>query len=559
MKFMLNHLTGSLQGRTQYFDTDLLRIGTGEQCGLLFDAQKDVMVSPLHAEIVAADHVPIVRDRSGRDALLVNGRGTAEGLLSSGDLIQLGEGGPELRFRLLPDGTPEVKPWRDIVADSRDIVVRMPHARYMSPLYLTGHLVTEVIRYGSLPAKSIAVAVVLAPVLVIAGLGVALYHQYQVTGVSERRVVELISRIETGRPTRTEMEKSIERERESVTELRRQQEEIVAKLNAALKEQEVARRSQEEIRNIRQQLSALQGAQRFAEDIVRRFEKSVGLLQGGYGFKEKGTGRPLRYRGFDEQGNPLVDKDGNALVTVEGSEAPVVIDYAGTGFLVDKTGTIVTNRHMVRMWESFPQAQQAIEAGFEPDLHLLRMFFADVPEPYTLQVAALSDRADLAILRTDRVPSGIPALTLLPSEEQPRTGEALVVLSYPGSFDSILGRLAREVSEEVLGEAGADPVKLAQALARRGLVRPLATQGHISNVAPDVLTFEAGSGSGSSGSPIFDRAGRVIAVNRGSLRKSGGLNVAIPVRLVGELLAKTKTEQGPGSAAGAGKHSSPAR
>jgi len=156
MKFMLNHLTGSLQGRTQYFDTDLLRIGTGEQCGLLFDGQKDAMVSPLHAEIVLEDHRPIVRDRSGRDALLVNGRGTAEGLLSSGDLIQLGEGGPEIRFRLLPDGTPEVKPWRNIVADSRDIVVRMPHARYMSPLYLTGHLVADVIRYGSLSAKSMA-------------------------------------------------------------------------------------------------------------------------------------------------------------------------------------------------------------------------------------------------------------------------------------------------------------------------------------------------------------------------------------------------------------------
>ena len=82
----------------------------------------------------------------------------------------------------------------------------------------------------------------------------------------------------------------------------------------------------------------------------------------------------------------------------------------------------------------------------------------------------------------------------------------------------------------------------AEALAARRLVRPLATQGHISNLAPEVMTFEAGSASGSSGSPIVNRAGRVIAVNRGSLRKTGGLNVGIPIQFARELLNAVKVE-----------------
>lgn len=541
MKMVFYHLSGSLRGRTQYVDAANISFGTGENCSVVFDAAKDSAVRPLHAEVAVEDQTPILRDRSGEGALLVNGRSSLETALKSGDLIQFGDGGPQVRFRLVPEGAPDTKTWSHIVADSRDIVVRTPHTPYLSPLYLARHLMTDIVRYGSPLVRLVAGVSVLAPLVIIVALGVALYHQYMAKGASERKMAELIGRMETGRLTREEMEQRIEQERRSVAELRRQQEELTAKLSASLKDQEAARRSEQEMRKIREQLAALESSQRFAEDIVRRFENSVGLLQGGYGLKEQGTGRPLRYRGFDQGGHPLADKEGNALVTVEGTEPPVVIHYAGTAFLVDETGVVVTNRHMIRMWETFPPAQQAIEAGFEPDVHVLRLFFPGTPEPYNLRLLKVADQADLAALRTERVPAGVVPLTLASEAEGSRTGEPVVVLSYPGSFDSILGRLARPLAEETLRESGEDPVKLAEALSRRRLVRPLATQGHLSNLTQEVLTFEAGSASGSSGSPIFNKAGRVIGVNRGTLRKSGGLNVGIPVRHVRELLAQLDT------------------
>lgn len=536
MKMMLYHLTGSLQGRRQYFDTDSISFGIGEHCGIVFDAVKDAAVCPVHAELAVEDQTPILRDRSGRQALLVNGKRTDEASLQDGDLIQFGEGGPLVRFRLLSDGNPEAKPWQHIVADSRDIVVRMPHARYTSLFYLARHVLADVTRYGSLTAKLVAAGLLLIPLAIAAALGLAAYYQYQAAGASERKMAELMSRIETGRLTRAEMEQRIELERHSVAELRQAHEALVGKLNAALKEQEASRQSRQEIQAIRRQLIALESSQRFAEEIVRRFENGVGLLQGGYGFKEKDTGRPLRYQGLDPSGNPLRDKDGNALVTVEGSTPPVVIYYAGTGFLVDQAGTIVTNRHMVRMWETYEPAQEAIAAGFVPDLLLLRVFFPGNPNPYKLDVLRVSEQADLALLRTDRVPVGATPLPLLTAGDQPRAGEPVVVLSYPGSFDSILGRLAGPVSEEILHEADADPVKLADALARHRLVSPLATQGHVADVSPEIITFEATSSGGSSGSPVFGRTGQVIAINRAGLRKAGGLNVGLPSRLAGDLL-----------------------
>ena len=135
-------------------------------------------------------------------------------------------------------------------------------------------------------------------------------------------------------------------------------------------------------------------------------------MQGGYGFKEKTTGRPLRYQGLDQIGNPYVDKDGNALVTLEGIAPRVLIYFAGTAFLVDRAGTVVTNRHMVRMWESYEPAKEVIAAGFEPDIVLLRLFFPGEETPYLLTEVTVSDQVDAAVLRTDRVPTaGIPVIS----------------------------------------------------------------------------------------------------------------------------------------------------
>jgi S1-C subfamily serine protease len=190
------------------------------------------------------------------------------------------------------------------------------------------------------------------------------------------------------------------------------------------------------------------------------------------------------------------------------------------------------------MWDYYEPARRAIEAGFEPRLAMLRMFFSGASEPFTLEVLGVSETADVAVLRTDHAPAGATPLRLARADESPAVGEPVVVLSYPGTFDSLMGRLARPVSDDILKEAGGNPVTLAELLARRRLVRPLVTQGHVADVSPDTLTFEAGAAGGSSGGPVIDRAGRVIAINHAALQRVGGLSVGLRTKPAHELLSQ---------------------
>jgi len=532
MKFMLHHLTGSLRGQTQYFNIENLRFGTGKDCGVMFDEARDPMVTPLHAEFGVQDGTPTLRDLSGQNALLINNRQTVEAALHEGDLIQFGQHGPLVRFRHLPPHGGPSKPWRYIVADSRDIVVRTPHSRYTSILHLTRHLATDIARYGSPTVKVIAMLVTLVPFVLIMMLGVSLYYEYQAVTVSEGKVAELLSQLETGRLSRTELEQRIEQERGLVIELRREQEQLHEKLRAALEEREAARRSQEELRAIQEQLSALESAQHFAEEVIAKFETGVGLLQGGYDLSEKASGRPLRYQGFDEKGNPLLDEAGFPLLTLEGDSPQVIIYFAGTGFLIDQRGTVLTNRHLVRGWEVFEPMQRLMQTGFESSRLFLRIFFSGTVSPYDLEELMVSNQQDLAILRTTSPPKRETPLKLATDHKKIHIGEPVIIMSYPGTFDSIMSRLPKTTVDKVLLDGGLDPMALPESLAAHGLIRPLALQGHVVDITPNVVTYEARVAGGSSGGPVLNRDGWVIAVNHSELRTIGGLNLGVPIDLV---------------------------
>jgi S1-C subfamily serine protease len=529
------HLTGSLRGKTQPYEADTLTFGTGEGCDVRFDAARDAGVCSVHAVLAVEHDVPVLRDRTGNRQLFVNGLRQAEAALRDGDLIQLGDGGPEVRFRLLSDGVPAGKPFKSIVADSRDIVVRTPHPHYLSSFYLIRHIIRDILLHASPVLKVAAGAALVIPLLLIVWLGVEVFRQHESAEQFQHRMAELMSQLETGRMSQAQLEQRIQQERAAAAELQRRQEERIASLTAKLTEQARTRESRQEAQAVREQLSAIRQSQSFAEEIVRRFGASVGFLQGSYGFRERSTGRPLRYQGLDQLGNPYVDKDGNALVTVEGVAPRVLIYFAGTAFLVDRTGIVVTNRHIARMWESFEPARQVIAAGFEPEMTVLRIFFPGEESPYLMTEVSVSEQADVAVLRTDRAPVGPPPVSLA-AGEPPRAGEPVMMLSYPGSTDTLLARAAPSVSQEVLASAGGDPLRLLDEAARRKLIRPLATQGIVSDVSQELITYEAASASGSSGAPIFNRAGTVIGVNHGRLQRVEGVHVAIPIRFVTDLL-----------------------
>lgn len=74
-------------------------------------------------------------------------------------------------------------------------------------------------------------------------------------------------------------------------------------------------------------------------------------------------------------------------------------------------------------------------------------------------------------------------------------------------------------------------------LARRNLIRPITTQGHIGDILTDKIVYDAQTTSGGSGGPLFNTEGKVIGINFAMVRTFGGSNFVIPVSYGKSLLA----------------------
>ena len=100
------HLKGSLQGTTTSSEKRWLRIGTGHDCELRYDAAAEPKVAPYHAAVVLKDGVYHVIDLDAPGGIRVNGKKVAKVELRSGDKIRFGStGGPEVEVDIVIDAS----------------------------------------------------------------------------------------------------------------------------------------------------------------------------------------------------------------------------------------------------------------------------------------------------------------------------------------------------------------------------------------------------------------------------------------------------------------------
>jgi soluble lytic murein transglycosylase-like protein len=100
------HLKGSLQGTTTSSEKRWLRIGTGHDCELRYDAAAEPKVAPYHAAVVLKDGVYHVMDLDAPGGIRVNGKKVAKVELTSGDKIRFGPtGGPEVEVDIVIDAS----------------------------------------------------------------------------------------------------------------------------------------------------------------------------------------------------------------------------------------------------------------------------------------------------------------------------------------------------------------------------------------------------------------------------------------------------------------------
>lgn len=294
----------------------------------------------------------------------------------------------------------------------------------------------------------------------------------------------------------------------------------------------------EELAGTRSRIQQLESERAAGETVIRRFGRGVCLIQGAYAF-EAAAATPAS-GGAEKDGHPA-----SADAPREGDGPGKQVDYYGTGFLVDRRGLVLTNRHLAEPWWRDKNADELAKAGLRPRLLRLRAFFPGQSQPFALTPVRVAETVDLALLSAEGLPRrGIPVLPLDSGKGGAVPGQPVVVVGYPAGLEAILAKVETSMVTTLLASPGLDASQVTEALSRKGLIRPSTTQGHIGDVTSSDIVFDAASSEGGSGGPVFNKRGQVIAIAYAVLTRFGGNSFGIPISYARELLRGAGTRSG---------------
>lgn len=178
------------------------------------------------------------------------------------------------------------------------------------------------------------------------------------------------------------------------------------------------------------------------------------------------------------------NQDAVAIVLVEFNNGD---RFSGTAFSVDSMGTMVTNKHIL-VGDDGTRTPKRIGVVFSGSTQFWRG-----------EMIGVASDADIGVFRV-LIKGGTPRVAgLALNREGLERGDPVAILGYPLGFD-----LPMEAH-------GGQPI-----------ADPTLTVGTVSRALTSVVQVDAYGAPGSSGSPIFDRDGKVIAVLYGGERESNG-------------------------------------
>jgi S1-C subfamily serine protease len=181
--------------------------------------------------------------------------------------------------------------------------------------------------------------------------------------------------------------------------------------------------------------------------------------------------------------------------------APQEGEATGSGFVVDKDGTILTNAHVV-------DGADSVTVSFE-----------EGGEEIPAEVKGVDTSTDLAALKID--PSDVDDLEVLPLGDSSKVevGDPVVAIGNPFGY-------SRTVTTGIVSGL------------QREIVAPDGFQ------ISDVIQTDASINPGNSGGPLLDANGRVIGINSqiatGGGQGSVGIGFAVPVNTAKELLPQLR-------------------
>jgi len=384
------------------------------------------------------------------------------------------------------------------------------------------------LRFGALAAVA---------VLIVAGL--ISFFFYRRNQEQNTRVYAAITRLQNGVLTQQQL---MERSRRAPEDGERGPSPASDPQKVQLQKKSEALRSQiaisktEDASVLRKQLTAvesrlqkLETEGKVAQTIIQSYEPSVCLIHVVLAFREHTTGLRLHYVGMTSSGEPTTDEHNNPLLSLTGNGPEVHLDIFGTGFLASAGGQILTNHHVAEPWWQNDELKEMLDQGLEPVVAEMAAYFPGVPHGIAINTEKISSAADVAIVKGNISGLGVKQVALAEGRRSAISGGPVVLLGYPTALDAILARAGAETLQSIATATKGDPKQVMEELARRNLIRPVITQGHIGEVLADKIVYDAQTTSGGSGGPLFNNEGKVIGINFAMVREFGGSNFAIPV------------------------------
>jgi serine protease Do len=379
----------------------------------------------------------------------------------------------------------------------------------------------------------------LATVAVLFVAGLVFFFLYRRTQQQNVRVYAAITRLQNGVLTQQqlmehsrraveagELNSSVASDAQKV-QLQKKSEDLRSQIASSKTEDASALQSQ--LAAVDSRLQKLETEGKVAQTIIQSYEPSVCLIHVVLAFRDHATGLRLHYAEVTGSGEPTTDEQKNPLVSLTGNGPEVHLDAFGTGFLASTNGQILTNHHVVEPWWQNDDLKEMVDQGLEPVVAEMTAYFPGVLHGIPINTEKISPAADVAVVKGNVSELGIKQIALADGRRSAVSGGPVVLLGYPTALDAILARAGAETLQSIATASKGDLKQVIEELARRNLIRPITTQGHIGDVLPDKIVYDAQTTSGGSGGPLFNNEGKVIGINFAMVREFGGSNFAIPV------------------------------
>jgi DNA-binding response OmpR family regulator/S1-C subfamily serine protease len=379
----------------------------------------------------------------------------------------------------------------------------------------------------------------LATIAALAVAAVVFFFFYRRTQEQNTRVYAAITRLQSGVLTEQQL---MERSRRALEDgerspsppgdpqklqLQKKSEDLRSQI--ATSKGDNASTLQNQLAAVDSRLQKLETEGKVAQTIIQSYESSVCLIHVVLAFRDHTTGLRLHYAEMTASGEPTTDEHNNPLLSLTGNGPEVHLDVFGTGFLATASGQILTNHHVAEPWWQNDDLKEMLDQGLEPVIAEMTAYFPGVPHGIDINTEKISSAADVAVVRGNVSELGIKQIALADGRGSAVSGGPVVLLGYPTALDAILARAGTETLHSIATATKGNPKQVMEELARRHLIRPVTTQGHIGDVLPDKIVYDAQTTSGGSGGPLFNNEGKVIGINFAMVREFGGSNFAIPV------------------------------